>query len=94
MTSPMGPLSSSTFPGHESLSGEQSWWDDVDNDDKSDDDDGGRMQMKSPSVTSSSVKGDIVNNSRGTTTTRHGPKQRWKDKLNRFRTKQKKIHSF
>ena len=88
MTSPMGPLSSSTFPGHESLSGEQSWWVDVDNDDKSDDDDEGRKQMKSPSVTSSSVKGDIVNNSRGTATTRHGPKQRWKDKLNRFRTKQ------
>jgi hypothetical protein len=35
--------------------------------------------MKSPSVTSS-VKGDIVDSSRSTTTTRHGPKS-WNPQL-------------
>ena len=90
MSNQRRPISSSTLPEHESLSGELSWWDDIDNDeDKSDDDeDERRMQMKSPSVTSS-MKGDIMDNSRGTTTTtRHGPPKSWKDKLNRFRTKQ------
>ena len=44
-----------------------------------DDEDESRMQMKSPSVTSS-VKGDIVDSSRSTTTTRHGPKS-WNPQL-------------
>ena len=50
MTPPMAnhhqrrPISSSTLPGHESLSGELSWWDDIIiyNDDKSDDEDESR----------------------------------------------------